>query len=218
MSFPPLNNPVDYDRYKAIYLQTLQQQINNNANNYNAVSLYQKTAQPPITPTDTRSIEDKFADEVGTQVRLRALIRQITDNDNTNDIMDDLIKDRQLLEFTLQNFPTIKEHFSKTSATGVNYPVFMAYIRMMRDERITKVKNMDIPFPNNPETDFGLFEPKPKVRPNYENTEDELYEPKMDKTHRDLLSKNILKTYRERQIAITKEENLTIFLTKNNAY
>ena len=60
MSFPPFINPADYDRYKAIYLQTLQQQINNNANNYNSVSLYQKTAQPPITPTDTRSIEDKL--------------------------------------------------------------------------------------------------------------------------------------------------------------
>ena len=64
MSFPSFRNPADYENYKAIYLQTLQQQINNNANNYNAISLYLKTAQPPVAPTDTRSIEDKFADMI----------------------------------------------------------------------------------------------------------------------------------------------------------
>ena len=97
MSFPSLRNPADYENYKSIYLQTLQQQINNNASNYNAISLYQKTGQPPITPTDTRSIEDKFADTIYVQVELRKLIRTITDNKNTNDIMDDLIKDKPLL-------------------------------------------------------------------------------------------------------------------------
>ena len=45
MSFPALKNQADYERYKAIYLQTLQQQINNNATNYNGISLYQKTGQ-----------------------------------------------------------------------------------------------------------------------------------------------------------------------------
>ena len=137
MSFPALKNPADYERYKAIYLQTLQQQINNNATNYNANVLYLKTGQLPITPTDTRSIEDKFADTVGIQVQLRALVRQITDNDNTNDIMDDLIKDPPLMVFALQNFPTIKEHFSKTSAIGVQYPSFMSYVRQMLNGRQT---------------------------------------------------------------------------------
>ena len=80
MSFPSFKNPADYENYKAIYLQTLQQQINNNANTYNAISLYQKTAQPPITPTDTRSITDKFADIIYVQVQLRKLIREITDD------------------------------------------------------------------------------------------------------------------------------------------
>ena len=128
ISFPSLRNPADYENYKSIYLQTLQQQINNNASNYNAISLYQKTAQPPIKPNDTRSIEDKFADTIYVQVELRKLIRTITDNKNTNDIMDDLIKDKSLLIFTYQNFPRIKEYFSKTKAVGVEYPTFMRYI------------------------------------------------------------------------------------------
>ena len=119
MSFPSFKNPADYENYKSIYLQTLQQQINNNANNYNAVLLYQKTAQPPITPTDTRSNEDKFADEIFVQVELRKLIRTITDNDNTNDIMDDLIKDKNLLIYTYQNFPKIKEKFLHTEKSEV---------------------------------------------------------------------------------------------------
>ena len=193
MSFLPFINPADYDRYKAIYLQTLQQQINNNANNYNSVSLYQKTAQPPITPADTRSIEDRFADEVGTQVRLRALIRQISDNDNTNDIMDDLVKDKILLEFTLQNFPTIKEYFSKVMANGVNYPTFMTYVRKIRDERTTFVENMTIEFPNNHEVDFNLQDEPPKDRPPT-NTDFNLSK------RINFLKNNILRT--------TKKENL----------
>ena len=48
MSFPSFKNPADYDNYKAIYLQTLQQQINNNINNYNAISLYQKQHNYPL--------------------------------------------------------------------------------------------------------------------------------------------------------------------------
>ena len=103
MSFPSLRNPADYENYKSIYLQTLQQQINNNATTYNSISLYQKTAQPPVTPTDTRSNEDKFADLVYVQVEVRKLIRTITDDENTNDIMDDIQKDKQLLIFTYQN-------------------------------------------------------------------------------------------------------------------
>ena len=76
---------------------------NNNANNYNAISLYQKTGQQPITPTDTRSIEDKFADTIYIQVELRKLIRTITHNYNTNDIMDDLIQDKDLLIYMMKN-------------------------------------------------------------------------------------------------------------------
>ena len=129
MSFPSLRNPADYENYKSIYLQTLQQQINNNATTYNSISLYQKTAQPPVTPTDTRSNEDKFADLVYVQVEVRKLIRTITDDENTNDIMDDIKKDKQLLIFTYQNFPAIKEYAKKYYSAGIKYPIFMNILR-----------------------------------------------------------------------------------------
>ena len=128
MSFPSFRNPADYENYKAIYLQTLQQQINNNANNYNAISLYLKTAQPPVAPTDTRSIEDKFADMIYAQVEVRKLVKTVTDNDTTTNIMDELIKDPPLMIFVLQNFPTIKAYCQKNYAVGIPYPVFMAQV------------------------------------------------------------------------------------------
>ena len=159
MSFPALKNPADYERYKAIYLQTLQQQINNNAINYNANVLYLKTGQLPITPTDTRSIEDKFADTIGIQVQLRALVRQITDNDNTNDIMDDLIKDPPLMVFALQNFPIIKEFINKNYSMGIMYPIFIAHLRGLFRERGIQYVNPNISPPSTPQVPIQSTSP-----------------------------------------------------------
>ena len=134
---------------------------------YNAISLYQKTAKPPITPTDTRSITDKFSDIIYVQVQLRKLIREITDDKNTTDIMDDLVKDPPLMIFALQNFPEIKAYSSKRYAVGIIYQDFMKYLRRMfaRQRQPPPAQPFPFPAPSAPHMEDINFERPVPVEP-----------------------------------------------------
>ena len=147
MSLPAFKYPSDYLNCRKQYVDSLLIQIANNKKNYDAIILKDKTGQLPILPPDYRSIEDKYADAIWIEQQLRAKLGTITDGKNLGNIMNDLLKNPNLMNYIISAFPTIQEYMKKNYSQGVLYPDFMSYttkkynddklsIGLAKDERI----------------------------------------------------------------------------------
>ena len=139
MSFPALQYPSDYATYKQQYMDMLNLQITNDKKIYDAVSLKERTGQLPITPTDYRSIEEKYADVLGLQRKLTVELGLLTDATNLGQIMNDLQKNPPLMNFILMSMPAISEYMKKNYAQGVKYPVFISYVEKLYEETSDKI-------------------------------------------------------------------------------
>ena len=139
MAFPALQYPSDYASYKQQYTNMLNLQISNDKKNYDAVSLQARTGQLPITPTDYRSIDEKYADVLGLQRKLTAELGLLTDAENLGQIMNDLQKKPPLMNFILMSMPVISEYMKKNYARGVKYPVFISYVEKLYEETIETI-------------------------------------------------------------------------------
>ena len=139
MAFPALQYPSDYASYKQQYMDMLNIQISNDKKNYDAVSLQDRTGQLPITPTDYRSIDEKYADVLGLQRKLTVELGLLTDATNLGQIMNDLQKNPPLMNFILMSMPVISEYMKKNYARGVKYPVFISYVEKLYEETSDKM-------------------------------------------------------------------------------
>ena len=139
MSFPASVYPSDYASYKQQYVDMLNIQISNDKKIYDAVTLKDRTGQLPIVPPDYRSIEEKYADELGLQRKLTTELGTLTDATNLAQIMNDLLKNPPLMNFILMSFPLISEYMKKNYAQGVKYPIFISYVEKLYNETEQKI-------------------------------------------------------------------------------
>jgi len=150
MSFPPFREPKDYETYKNIYLQSLQQQINNNNRNYNANIVYQNTGEftsistetasvksvqkIPSVPPDMRNLDEKMNDINGLRVIMRKYLLEITDDYNASLIMSDLEDDPELLRYAVNSFPRIKIEILKSYSVGISYLDYMSLLNLFMNQ------------------------------------------------------------------------------------
>ena len=84
--------------------------------------------------------------------QLRAKLGTITDGKNLGNIMNDLLKNPNIMNYIISAFPTIQEYMKKNYSQGVLYPDFMSYttkkynedklsIGLAKDERIEIFKD-----------------------------------------------------------------------------
>ena len=116
MSIPALNNTTDYDVYTKKYLQSLNLQVELNKKNFDANYAFQKTGVQETERPDMRPIEERMADVEKLKIQARMMLNKVTDANNTNQIMEYLLKNSNILFFFIQNFPSleaiVKQQFS----------------------------------------------------------------------------------------------------------
>ena len=86
MSGQPLKKPLDAEKFRKAYLNTLALQESINQKNLNANRLFIKTGLPQ-QPTDTRSVEEKFADQQRIKVDLRSSLLSLMDGANAEKVV-----------------------------------------------------------------------------------------------------------------------------------
>lgn len=86
MSGQPTNKPLDAEKFRKAYLKTLALQESINQKNLNANKLFIKTGTPQ-QPTDTRSVEEKFADQQRIKVDLRSSLLKLMDGTNAEKVV-----------------------------------------------------------------------------------------------------------------------------------
>jgi hypothetical protein len=86
MSGQPTNKPLDAEKFRKAYLKTLSLQESINQKNLNANRLYIKTGTPQ-QPPDTRSVEEKFADQERIKVDLRSSLLKLMDGTNAEKVV-----------------------------------------------------------------------------------------------------------------------------------
>jgi len=127
MAFSMMKTPLDYDRYLDEYKANLQLQINNNAKIYNAVSQVQQGIQIPEAPPDMRSLSEKISDIQSLKNQLSILLRQLTDGENANDVVNSL-GDEDLAR-AVQYFPALAAKLKSSYSLGVPSDVFIQALK-----------------------------------------------------------------------------------------
>jgi len=128
MSFPSLNNTSDYDVYTTKYLQSLALQIQLNQNNFDKNVGFMKTGVQDTERPDSRSIEERAGDVEKLKVQARVMLNKISDATNTNEVLDYLVKNGELLFFFIQQFPAIEKLVKEQYAGGVRAPILISLI------------------------------------------------------------------------------------------
>lgn len=128
MSFAPLNNTSDYDVYTTKYLQNLALQIQLNQNNFDKNVAYMKTGVQDTERSDSRSIEERAGDVEKLKVQARVMLNKITDATNTNEVLNYLVNNGELLFFFIQQFPAIEKVVKEQYMGGVRAPILISLI------------------------------------------------------------------------------------------
>lgn len=128
MSFAPLNNTSDYDVYTTKYLQNLALQIQLNQNNFDKNVAYMKTGVQDTERSDSRSIEERAGDVEKLKVQARVMLNKITDATNTNEVLNYLVNNGELLFFFIQQFPAIEKVVKEQYVGGVRAPILISLI------------------------------------------------------------------------------------------
>ena len=128
MSFPSLNNTSDYNVFTTQYLQSLALQIQLNQNNFDKNVGYMKTGVQDTERTDSRSIEERAGDVEKLKVQARVMLNKITDATNTNEVLDYLAKNGELLFYFIQQFPTIEKLVKEQYTGGIRAPILISLI------------------------------------------------------------------------------------------
>jgi len=90
MSGHPNKNPLDMVKYRNAYLGTLQLQSKINQANLDANKIYKKTGMTPSENTDTRTVEEKYADLEGLKLGIRKSLTGFADNKTAEAISQEL--------------------------------------------------------------------------------------------------------------------------------
>lgn len=107
MSGQPTNKPLDAEKFRKAYLKTLALQESINQKNLSANKLFIKTGAPQ-QPTDTRSVEERFADQQRIKVDLRSSLLKLMDGTNAEKVVQNASPEQfyymsQGIEFLIQS-------------------------------------------------------------------------------------------------------------------
>lgn len=128
MAFRSLTNTTDYNNYTKQYLDNLALQIQLNQNNFNKNIAYMKTGSQDTERTDSRSIEERAADVETLKVQARVMLNKISDATNSNEVLDYLVKNGDLLFFFIQQFPSIEKIVKEQFSGGIRAPLLISLI------------------------------------------------------------------------------------------
>ena len=129
-----MSYPTQADNYKQQYINNLNLQIVNNELVYNAVKMKNLKPVLPIKPPDNQTLEEKQNDIQGMLNSLRDNLVGLTDGVNSNQILDDIKNNIELLRFVTQTMPLIKEFIKKNYKAGINYMTFISYIEQQYEK------------------------------------------------------------------------------------
>ena len=119
MSIPALNNTSDYDVYFKQYLKSLELQNDLNKKNFDANYAFKKTGVQETERADMRPIEERMSDVEKLKVQARMMLNKVTDANNTNQIMEYLLQNNNILFFFIQNFPALEEIVKRQFSGGI---------------------------------------------------------------------------------------------------
>ena len=119
MSIPALNNTSDYDVYFKQYLKSLEIQNDLNKKNFDANYAFRKTGVQETERPDMRPIEERMSDVEKLKVQARMMLNKVTDANNTNQIMEYLLQNNNILFFFIQNFPALEEVVKRQFSGGI---------------------------------------------------------------------------------------------------
>lgn len=139
MSLPPQNKVGDYSNFYKQYMADLNYQIKNNALVYNAVMGNISGQVELITqPQDTRSTEQKLADNDMNKAELFKKLLTLMDSDNATQVINNPILTATDFINILQSFPTLYNILKPLYSKGVSYPIFLeAYNRLETKKQST---------------------------------------------------------------------------------
>jgi hypothetical protein len=118
MSIPALNSATDYSVYFKKYMDSLNLQDQLNKKNFDANYAYQKTGVIETERPDSRPLEERMADVEKLKVQSRIMLNKVTDAKNTDEVMDYLIKNPNIMFYFIQNFPIIQEIVKRQYSGG----------------------------------------------------------------------------------------------------
>ena len=127
MSGQPCINPTDADAYRKAYLDTLAVMVANDDLNYQANKLHQRTGQVATQITDYRSTAEKMADITSLRVLVKAELRRLMDEPNTERTINQLSDDE--VRFVSQSIEAITKELVPKYKQGVDSAVFLDYVK-----------------------------------------------------------------------------------------
>lgn len=128
MAFRSLTTTSDYDSYTKQYLANIALQIQLNQNNLNQNMAYLKTGVQETERPDSRSIEERAGDVEKLKVQARVMLNKISDPSNSNEVLDYLVKNGDLLFFFIQQFPSIETIVKEQFNGGIRAPLLISLI------------------------------------------------------------------------------------------
>jgi hypothetical protein len=139
MSGIPNRKPTDAEKFRKEYLATLALQARNDAINYEANKVYQRTGAP-AQPTDTRNTTEKLADLNRIRIEIRSRLEEIMSGDDASRVVESL--DAEEAQFVAQQIQSIIADIKPKYALGVPSQVFIQYLyRLM--EKYERTQGVD---------------------------------------------------------------------------
>ena len=129
MSGQPCIKPSDADAYRKAYLDTLAVMVANDDMNYQANKLHQRTGQVATQITDYRSTAEKMADITSQRVLVKAELRRLMDEPNTERTINHMSDDEVL--FVAQSIEAIAKELLPKYKQGVESVVFLDYVKSL---------------------------------------------------------------------------------------
>tara|TARA_R110000744_G_scaffold361419_2_gene469184 strand:+ start:1393 stop:3126 length:1734 start_codon:yes stop_codon:yes gene_type:complete len=125
MSGLPLTSPLDADKFRREYLNTLKLQTKNDDKNYRANLLYQQTGIPQ-QPTDTRTFDEKMRDIEGLKQVVRGDLTAIMDSTQANKVVQSIASED--LKYLSVRIDDIVLHTKRKWKNGVNADIFIGIL------------------------------------------------------------------------------------------
>ena len=126
MSGVPLKSPLDADKFRREYLNTLKLQTKTDDKNYQANLLYKQTGVPQ-QPTDTRTFDEKMRDIESLKQVVRGDLTAIMDSTQANKVVQSISSDD--LKYLSSRIQDIVIHTKRKWKNGVNADIFIGILR-----------------------------------------------------------------------------------------
>lgn len=139
MSGLPNRKPSDSEKFRKEYLATLALQARNDAINYEANKVYQRTGAP-AQPTDTRNTTEKLADLNRIRIEIRSRLGEIMSGDDASQVVEGL--DAEEAQFVAQQIQSIIADLKPKYALGVPSQIFNQYLNRLM-EKFERTQGVD---------------------------------------------------------------------------